>query len=64
MFKSITTSHLKATESVNTITGAKQLNDEEAMQLKAAMLQEAKLDFIMVEKEDNLKMLADKQGIP
>ena len=63
-FKSITTSHVKATESVNTITGAKQLNDEEAMQLKAAMLQEAKLDFIMVEKEADLKMSADKKGIP
>ena len=34
------------------------------MQLKAAMMKEAGLNFIMVEKGDELQALADKQGIP
>ena len=34
------------------------------MQLKAAMMKEAGLNFIVVEKGDELQALADKQRIP
>ena len=34
------------------------------MQLKAAMMKEAGLNFNVVEKGDELQALADKQGIP
>ena len=43
---------------------AKELTDINAMQLKAAMMEEVGLNFIDVEKEDELQALADKQGIP
>ena len=38
--------------------------DRNAMQLKAAMMKEAGLNFIVVEKGDELQALADKQRIP
>ena len=38
--------------------------DRNAMQLKAAMMEEVGLNFVDVEKEDELQALAGKQGIP
>ena len=64
MFRTIYLSYINATESVSLLTESKQMTDEDAMHLKASMLNELGMEFIVVEKKEDLKALADKRGIP